>query len=31
MKSDRTASHCHKALCLAVTLHWLNTGFSNSA
>jgi transposase len=31
MRSDKTARNYHAALCLAATLHWLNTGFSNTA
>ncbi len=30
MRSDKTARNYHAALRLAVTLHWLNTGFSNT-
>jgi len=30
MRSDKTARNYHAALCLAATLHWLNTGFSNT-
>jgi transposase len=30
MRSDKTARSYHAALCLAATLHWLNTGFSNT-
>ena len=29
MRSDKTARNYHAALCLAATLHWLNTGFIN--
>ncbi|MEV6901678.1 hypothetical protein [Amycolatopsis sp. NPDC051372] len=31
MRSDKTARDYHAALCLAATLHRLNTGFSNTA
>jgi hypothetical protein len=31
MRSDKTARNHHAALCLAATLHWLNTGFINTA
>ena len=31
VRSDRTARNYHDALCLASTLHWLNTSFSNTA
>jgi hypothetical protein len=31
MRSDKTARNYHAALCLAATLHWLNTSFSNTA
>jgi transposase len=30
MRSDKTARNYHAALCLAATLHWLGTGFSNT-
>jgi len=30
MRSDKTARNYHAALCLAATLHWLNTGFINT-
>jgi transposase len=31
MRSDKTARNYHAGLCLAATLHWLQTGFSNRA
>lgn len=31
MRSDKTARNYHAALCLAATLHWLNTSFSDTA
>jgi transposase len=31
MRSDKTASSYHAGLCLAATLHWVNTGFSNTS
>lgn len=31
MRSDKTARNYHAGLCLTATLHWLNTGFSNTA
>ena len=31
MRSDKTARNYHAAVCLGATLHWLNTGFSNTA
>jgi transposase len=30
MRSDKTARSYHAALCLAATLHWLNTGFNKT-
>lgn len=30
-RSDKTARTYHAALCLAATVHWLNTCFSNTA
>ena len=30
MRSDKIAHNYHAALCLAATLHWLNTSFSNT-
>jgi hypothetical protein len=30
MRSDKTARNYHAALCLAATLHWLNTGLINT-
>lgn len=30
MRSDKTARSYHAGICLAATLHWLNTGFSNT-
>ena len=31
MRSDKTARNYHSALCLAAALHWVQTGFSNTA
>ena len=31
MRSDKTASNYHAGLCLAATLHWLTSGFSNTS
>jgi transposase len=31
MRSDKTAHNYHSALCLAATLHWLQTVFINTA
>ena len=31
MRSDKTARNYHAGLCLAATLHWLTSGFSNTA
>lgn len=31
MRSDKTARNYHAGLCLAATLHWLSSGFSNTA
>lgn len=31
MRSDKTARSYHAGLCLAATLHWLNSSFSNTA
>lgn len=31
MRSDKTASSYHAGLCLAATLHWTDTTFSNTA
>ena len=30
MRSDETARSYRAALCLAATLHWLNTGFNKT-
>ncbi len=31
MRTDKTARNYHAGICLAATLHWLNTSFSNTA
>jgi transposase len=31
MRSDKTAASYHAGLCLAATLHWVNTGFGNTS
>jgi len=31
MRSDKTARNYHAGICLAATLHWLDTSFSNTA
>lgn len=31
MRSDKTARNYHAGICLAATLHWLNTSFSNTS
>ena len=31
MRSDKTARNYHAGLCPSATLHWLNTGFINTA
>lgn len=31
MRSDKLARNYHVGLCLAVTLHWLTTAYSNTA
>lgn len=31
MRSDKTARNYHAGLCLAATLHWLSSSFSNTA
>ncbi|MET4783718.1 transposase, partial [Glaciihabitans sp. UYNi722] len=31
MRSDKTARNYHAGLCLAATLHWITSGFSNTS
>lgn len=31
MRSDKLARNYHAGLCLAATLHWLISGFSNTS
>lgn len=31
MRSDKTARNYHAGICLAATLHWVDTSFSNTA